>query len=125
MNDTKVAISLDICVDCLWFYANGRPESVEPSWCPEDHNNYHRGYLDRPGEPACEGTCEESFTNFLAAIDGELGTGEVTLGSTDCEWCADSEEDCEPWFSMSSCDSCGSHLGGNRVHATLWKETTT
>jgi hypothetical protein len=47
---------------------------------------------------------------------GELwGDTEITLG-----W---DENDPEPWFSWSSCDCCGSTLGGNRQYAAVWLPT--
>ena len=34
------------------------------------------------------------------------------------------EEDCEPSFSWSPCDCCGSRLGGNLHHATGYNDKT-
>lgn len=47
---------------------------------------------------------------------------ELTLGSLECDHCPTEDGDCEPWFSWSECDGCGSNLGGDRSHATAWKD---
>lgn len=83
----KTPTTIDICVDCLFYLANGD--------IPEDRTD---------------------LPDILAPLD-------VTLGATDCELCIDGEQTmgpCEPWFSWRTCEACGSPLGGNRVHATLW-----
>lgn len=53
-----------------------------------------------------------------AAMTAHLGEGaDVTLGCLDPE-CDD--DGTEGGFSWSSCDGCGSTLGGDRFHATQW-----
>jgi len=104
-----------ICADCLILEANGE--------LPED----------RP--------------DLLADIDTHTGDLQVTLGrmrtedvvsdihteDTGCPWRVSEETwdpdlwglcTCEDWddsgFSWSSCEECGSHLGGDRYYATVW-----
>ena len=118
---------LSICVDCLYLLANGQPESVDPSWCPTDSDGrtgYHNGV-------PCDGTCEGAVSAHAEAVNRIWEGYELTLGSVECEWCGseareadDQITDCEPHFSMSQCDGCGSRLGGDRVHAVAWEETT-
>ena len=117
---------LDVCFDCLMFIANGGCESVEPSWCPDN-----KGL--RPHDYTCDGTCEAAAQAHVDAVWGRfLSDGwHLAIGARDCEWCGveatddDGErvEDCEPWFSWSSCHGCGSRLGGSRHHAVAWRET--
>ena len=78
-------ISLDVCVDCILWLANGDTDE-DGDWSPED---------------------------ILEEWDG----WHLHAGGT-CEYCEDSEEPCEGWFSSSPCDCCGSSLGGSRHHAT-------
>ena len=112
---------LDICVDCVMLFANGGSDSVEPSWCPEGHDD--------------GGTCEEAAENHAAATERNWPSTEgwaLHNGSHECEWCGfearESEDfngdDCEGWFSHSSCDACGSRLGGTREHGIAMRETT-
>lgn len=100
---------LSICGDCLMLIASGL-ERVDSSWC------------DRH----CDGSCETARDNYLAAVELNWPDNDgwhLTTGSRDCEWCSGpDEEDCEGWFSMSSCDICNSRLGGTRYHATAWRE---
>lgn len=114
---------LDVCTDCVMLIANGGCDSVEPSWCPDNE-----GLL--PYEYACDGSCESASDADAAAVDRIWEGYDVTLGSVDCEYCGsearevdDQVEDCESWFSMGSCDGCGSRLGGSRFHAVAWKVT--
>ncbi|OPZ65192.1 MAG: hypothetical protein BWY85_00730 [Firmicutes bacterium ADurb.Bin506] len=94
-----------VCSDCMFHEANG-----ECSSCPGQMFDGH----DR--EP----------WNLL---DREPEGSHVTLGMTldehdhDCAVHAEGEcdKDCEQKeFSWSSCDGCGSTLGGSRHAATLW-----
>lgn len=89
-----------ICTDCLLHLANGE----------------------------C-GDCHET-TEDVDAHDREpmgLVTDHVTLGMLYEYHSCEREEydegcDCEDYgFSWSSCDGCGSHLGGDRFYATGWE----
>lgn len=90
-----------ICTDCVIWFANG---DTSGDWT------------------------EKERAEFLSRVGQHTRGCEITLGSVDCEHCGseareadrDGTEDCEPWFSWSSCDTCGSHLGGNRHHAVAW-----
>ena len=117
---------LDVCIDCIMLLANGGEGPVEPSWSgtDPDHDEY-----DQHG-PTCDGSCETAKDAHVAAVDRIWEGYELTLGSVDCEYCGsearevdDQIEDCESWFSMASCDGCGSRLGGSRFHAVAWKVT--
>lgn len=62
--------------------------------------------------------------------NGELGQGDETADMEHAEAMREAwpdgdivpacPEDCEGWFSMSPCDGCGSHLGGDRHPATVF-----
>lgn len=97
---------MSVCRDCVMMLANGE---TDPEWT------------------------DEQRAEFLARFEaGHEGLERVTLGSIECEYCGrdarqaardagkDDVENCEPWFSHSSCDLCGSPLGGHRDHAVGW-----
>lgn len=92
---------LSICQDCLIWFANG----------------------DTPGDMT-----EKERAIFLNRIGTHTQGCHITLRSIDCEHCGsearaadpDGVEACEPWFSWSACDTCGSSLGGHREHAVAW-----
>lgn len=93
------------CTDCLFFIAYGQT--------PADWS-------------------EAEVNEFVARIDARNPAGSVTLGmgreSHDCvnnagETAGDLGGECEcetQTFSWSSCDVCGSHLGGERHAVTFW-----
>ena len=126
MSETKVEYSndLDICVDCLMLVANGGVDSVEPSWCPDEHRDRSPYAADY-----CGGTCETAAENHVAAVERlHPEPWHLEVGSRDCEWCGVDVhgyraelEDCEPWFSWSPCHGCGSGLGGSRMHGLAWR----
>ncbi len=96
-----IANDLDICIDCLMFLANGEydPELTEDE-------------------------CNEYDERVSSAWDG----WEITLGTLECEWCSDDEDECESTgFTFSACDLCDStgpwQGGGERYHATAWPVT--
>lgn len=68
--------TLEICVDCLFYLANGE------------------------------------------VTDGEGNDITAAHGAAIASVWGDAERD--PWFSWSSCDGCGSTLGGDREYATAW-----
>lgn len=91
-----------VCVDCLMMHANG----------------------EIGGDAG-----EEENAAHAAAMSAQLEGAQMTLGTVTgaCEYCdaaretdPDGDWECEAWFSWSSCDGCGSGLGGDRSHATLW-----
>ena len=40
-----------------------------------------------------------------------------------CEYCQDTNDECEAWCSCSPCDYCRRPLGGDRYHGTLVKDS--
>jgi len=92
------------CSDCLFLFANGETP-------PE---------LD-----------EEATAAWLAEIDRKAEGLTICLGGehdedcpnmTDGQWTGETDCSCETQeFSWSSCDACGSHLGGSR-HAVTYFE---
>lgn len=91
---------LSICRDCLIWFANGETSG---DWT------------------------EKERAVFLQNVGRETQGCHITLGSIECEHCgseareADRDvEACEPWFSTSSCDTCGSTFHGDREHAVAW-----
>lgn len=104
MTDTRTYADLDICSSCLMVLANG----------PQQGENY-----------ADDLRAAEGLAHNWPGWD-------ITLGALDeeCEHCKswresgeEGDNPCdEGWFSWSSCQGCGSRLGGQRYHATAWKE---
>lgn len=98
---TEEHAELSICRDCVILFANG----------------------ETPGD-----LTEEECADFLRRVEEGTAGCQITLGSIECEYCGskaraadpDGTKDCEPWFSWSACDTCGSNLGGNREHAVAW-----
>ncbi len=92
---------LEICVDCLQILANGDLGGAE-----EDR------------------TTEEVVADMVE-VWGDL-LGQITLGrtqeedETEEEYENSTQSEDEGWFSMSSCEGCGSGLGGDRFYATAW-----
>lgn len=83
---------IQICTCCLFLHANGE--------CCEDENNCHDMFGSRWPDNA-----------------------ELTLGRLDHEEVCKGECDGEcghAGFSWSSCDWCGSSLGGDREYAVVW-----
>jgi hypothetical protein len=100
------------CVDCLMMLANGE---TDPNWTDDETAEYlarldARGVTGETitlgrmfGEDGCEHTSEDWHSGD--------GTSE------------DHAESCErQTFSWSSCDVCGSTLGGAREAVTFWEE---
>ncbi len=105
--------ALDICVDCLMFIANGDT--------PEPTNDYHWSD-DGDGEQYSTAEFPDGWhPSNLSEWDG----WNLFAGGTheDCEH--GDGEDCpleEGNFSWSSCDACGSSLGGDRHRAVAMRE---
>lgn len=93
MRETQFPVSLSICVDCLFFLANG----VEN---------------DETERAAKRITRKWSATNItLGKLHDECEHPDTDEDRTDCESLG---------FSWYSCDGCGSGLGGDRYAATAW-----
>ncbi|MCP4307341.1 MAG: hypothetical protein GY788_21215 [bacterium] len=103
-------IELDVCADCLMFIANG--DTPEPACCDSHHWSD-----DSDHEPV---SADGWAVSNLDSWDG----WNLIAGGCECEHCADDtgENPCEGWFSWSSCEACGSSLGGDRYHATAMRE---
>jgi hypothetical protein len=79
------------CVDCLMMWANGQgPCETSGSTTP------------------CDGGDDCPDTVHALAMEQQWPMADGWNTSGTCP------EDCEGWFSMSSCDGCGSTLGGDR-----------
>lgn len=90
---------LSVCIDCLLLHANGEIAPDRP---------------DTEPMPLCKIEPGQSVT---------LGAIEHTDGCTD----ADREEGCDcdqHGFRWSSCQGCGSTLGGDRFAMVLWQDVT-
>ena len=107
--------TMSICVDCLVWEANGD--------LPEDRPDYLSDLETHTGD----------LLVTLGRIRSEDVVQEIHLTSRlSCPWDSFTDEDgdlwsscdCEDWdeghFSWSSCDECGSRLGGDRFYATVW-----
>lgn len=92
MNATSTPTTIEVCVDCLMWLANGDTPNEDQGGCV-DHWEPPQGEIT------------------LGATDCELCIdGQETLPP------------CEEWFSWRSCDACGCPLGGSRSHATIWTD---
>ena len=124
---------LNICADCLTLFANGTPESVNPSWCEEHCNGNNADcFKGSTCSDSCDGSCKSATDAHASAIDANWENWDITLGSLECEFCGSVarendetiEEDCEQWFSWHQCHGCSSRYGGGRWHAVAWKRET-
>ena len=87
-----------VCECCMYIHANGE--------CG-DHEHEH--------EPLSVIGDGLTITMGLLAEEHEDGCTEADREADRC--------DCEgPWFSWSSCEGCGSPLGGDRYAFTMWRE---
>lgn len=107
------------CVDCLMILANGEDN---PEWSEEEAAAHHAA-MDRE----CDG-CEVTLGLMASEHDEECPNVwhfyhpgieyHLWRGGQDC-WCEHDE------FSWSSCDVCGSQLGGSRDAVTFWPKEVT
>lgn len=94
------AVSLNACTDCIMLLANGQ---------------------------VMDGEGNDITAEIGRRIAMLWGDAEITLGALrgECDYCpTDENADCEPWFTYSGCECCGSSLGGNRQHVTVWVRDT-
>lgn len=108
--------TIAICGDCVAYLANGAPTR----YCFDCRLAYGGGVVTVDSPIACPQCGNDEYTSDYAS---RLADADVTLGATDCAYCADGEETlppCEPWFSWRPCELCDSPDGGDREHATLW-----
>ena len=85
------ADELEFCVDCVMLIANGE-------------------VFDSDGNDIGPSVANAQTAIWGTGINGAMG---LVLNSH-CKECIGEEEACEGWFSWSSCDGCGSTLGGDR-----------
>jgi hypothetical protein len=117
-----------LCVDCLLLTANGETEGVGRScyWSdlPRDHAHDSGCWNPAPDEE------ERRESRYLAAVESAYPGWNIAPGCpSSCEWChggedpetGESVDQCEPSFSWSSCDLCGSTLGGDRHPAGAFR----
>lgn len=122
-----------ICIDCVYFNAYGRLD--DQSMAADKHAaDRHRAKIatmkwpwGTEFTPGCGRDCDE---HGIAALDfpdledwqeENGGTPEDYEEAREDAWRDKWEDgDPEPWFSSSPCGQCGSHLGGDREHATAW-----
>ena len=97
----RVAYTLDACVDCVAYVANGDIPEDRPE-LPDDIAEF----IGKPGHVRglvnAEGRGRDG--KYLVSGDGK----EIDLDHPGYE-CAR-----EDWFSWSGCECCGSSLGGSR-----------
>jgi hypothetical protein len=95
-------IDIELCQDCLIYLANGEYEPPDPKYWPD--------------EPASMEELQERIDVYWPPEE----EWQLIAGGR-CEYCEDEEEECEGSFSWTSCDCCGSGLGGNRYHGTAMR----
>lgn len=100
-------IALEICADCLQYIANGEePQPLDPEYWDEAHE----WSTERVNETwkewnLCIGPTQEVYDGYAE----EHGS---TRGIED------------GWFSWQGCECCERGLGGDRYHATAYREVT-
>ena len=113
--------TMEICADCLILEANGEIPESRPDLLADIAT--HTGDLEVTlGRMRTEDVVSQ--IHLQSVLSCPLGRHNSAL---DDFWDFWAECDCEDWddagFSMSSCDMCGSHLGGDRYYATVWIPT--
>ena len=109
--------SLDICSNCLFLLANGD----SPEECDDRHHDHAQCKPDE-GCSAVGRSIEAQWPstdgwNLMASCSDEECTETAEASGVD-HYCSAEEG----FFSHSSCDSCGSWLGGSRYHGTAMRE---
>lgn len=126
---------ISICVDCAYFNAYGRLDDQTMTNDPNAAYK-HRARIAAENWPwGTEFTPEcgrECPVHGFLAVNADFPHVEDWLnshpGETETDYNAAMEDnyttardgDTDTWFSWSSCDQCGSPLGGDREHATAW-----
>jgi hypothetical protein len=101
-----------VCTDCLMLMANGDVGD--------------RGDISKLSE--YQQSEDDAHLYNLPGDDGENNANSRHAARMDAHWqgyhvVPACPEDCEGEFSWSSCDGCGSTLGGDRHPAIAWKVT--
>ncbi len=129
------------CVDCLMYLANGETpndltEEETAEWL-ENFNRRTEGYEIILGKMYEYHECKSNFTVVTTAGEYETFADSAEDAREDHVFRSENskviaviphelqtEDDCEcenEGFSWSSCDVCGSNLGGDRYAVTFWK----
>lgn len=104
--------TLSVCVDCVYFNAYGRLDDTTMANDPNAAEK-HKAKIAAAGWPY--------GTDFTPGCGRECPDHGIPAYDSEQEWeDAQESDEPEPWFSWSSCDQCGSTLGGDREHATAW-----
>lgn len=92
----KEAVGLAVCTDCVMLIANGEITDGEGNDVTQAH---------------------------ARTMSMLWGAAQLALGSADCQFCGIEGVECQPWFSYSRCEGCGSPQGGDRHCATALIDT--
>ena len=95
------------CIDCLMILANGEDN---PEWSEAEAHQHHENMARQCGD------LEVTLGLMASEHDTPCGSfdspeGDFLGGECSCE---------QREFSWSSCDTCGSTLGGSRDAVTFW-----
>lgn len=97
----KLLYTLDACVDCIAYVANGD--------IPEDRPNLPEEIAKHIGDPKhVRGLVNADGTDSSGNFYKDEGGNVIDMDHPEYELHA------EDWFSWSPCECCGSTLGGNR-----------
>lgn len=129
---------ISICIDCAYFNAYDRLDDQTMEADPKAAEK-HRAKIAAAGwrygtefTPGCGRDCEEhGFTAVTADFPHIDDWRNANPGATEEDYndaleaeYEESQGETDEWFSWSSCDECGSTLGGTREHATAWTYKT-
>ena len=142
---TEEAHTIDICTDCLMLLANGEigdedaagrtaedvARDIEANWAGWDITLGRMRSEDVIREIHTAGGDKHQPCDFLAPpqvlawIDTDALALTLEDQLTDQLWdswgLCECPDESEGWFAWSSCDGCGSRLGGDRHYATAWR----
>lgn len=96
MATAQILGTIWVCVDCMFTHANGE--------CGPDPDREPLNLI-REGQSITMGVLPEEHNESCTEADREEGC--------DCDHIR---------FSWSSCEGCGSTLGGDRYNMTLWQD---
>lgn len=128
--NTRTYSDIWICTNCYFAHHYGAHfhcEVCNVENCEHDGAAWYAGDIDTPAdcEPLArldrsetsDNTCSNHYYGQTCETDDE--TSEYVKP---CEQCGSSDDETGiTEFSMSSCDGCGSHLGGSRYRLAVWE----